>query len=120
MDRPTAHQSRRAPRNSWAWQAAVAGSLACALVFFTTVYRHSHAFSPATAARIHALSADHTDARTLFSGDFGPLAVLVDAPVLATGMDDPSRAAAVPAAAPTRPGALTAEPFQRPPPTRLV
>jgi hypothetical protein len=120
MDRPTAHQPRPARRNGRAWPAAVAGLLACALVFFTTVYRHSNAFSPATAARIHALSADHTDARALFAGDFGPLAILVDAPVLATTVDGPSEAAAVPRVAPERPLALTVVPLERPPPPRPV
>jgi hypothetical protein len=120
MDWPTAQQPWQARRNWLVWRAAVAAALACALIFFTTVYRHSSAFSPATAARIHALSADHTDARTLFAGDFGPLAALVDAPVLASTVDGPSQSAAVPAAAPERPRALMAVPFQRPPPSRPV
>jgi hypothetical protein len=98
----------------------VAGVLACALIFFTTVYRHSSGFSPATAARNYSLSADHTDARTLFAGDFGPLAALVDTPVLATTVDRPLLAPAVPAVAPERPLALIVTPFQRPPPLRLV
>jgi len=120
MDRPTAHRPRRARRNGQAWRAAVAGILACALILFTTVYRHSNAFSLATAARIHALSADHTDARTLFVGDFGPLAVLVDAPVLTTAVEGPSEAAAAPGVAPERPLALMVVPLQRPPPPRPV
>jgi hypothetical protein len=119
MDRPTAHRPRRA-RRSGAWRAAVAALLACALIFFTTVYRHSQAFSLATAARIHALSADHTDARTLFAGDFGPLVVLVDDPVPATAADGPSEAIAAPRVAPERPLALMAGPLQRPPPPRPV
>jgi len=98
----------------------VAGILACALVSFTTIYRHSHAFSPATAARIHALSADHTDSRTLFAGDFGPLAALADRPVLATPASRPSEAPAAPKVAPERPLALMVVPLQRPPPPRPV
>jgi hypothetical protein len=123
MDRPTAYQPRRARqarRNGQAWRAAVAGILACALILFTTVYRHSNAFSLATAARIHALSTDHTDARTLFAGEFGPLAILVDAPLLATTADRPSEAAAAPRVTPERPLALRVVPLERPPPPRPV
>jgi hypothetical protein len=94
--------------------------LACALLFFTTAYRHSSDFSPATAARIYALSADHTDARALFAGDFGPLAVLVDMPAVGTTVDRPSQSPVVPAVAPERPVALIVTPFRRPPPTRPV
>jgi hypothetical protein len=94
--------------------------LACALLLFTTVYRHSSGFSPATAARIHALSTDHTDARALFAGDFGPLAALIDLPVVVTTLDCPSQALVVPAVAPERPIALIVTPFRRPPPSRPV
>ena len=103
-----------------AWRAAVVAALACALLLFTTVYRHSSGFSPATAARIHALSTDHTDARALFAGDFGPLAALIDLPVVVTTLDCPSQALVVPAVAPERPIALIVTPFRRPPPSRPV
>jgi hypothetical protein len=116
----TARQSERPGRAGRAWRGTLAAALACALLFFTTVYRHSSAFSPATAARIHALSADHTDARTLFAGDFGPLAVLVDAPVASIAVHHPSSAPAVPAVAPDRPLALVVTPFHRPPPSSSI
>jgi hypothetical protein len=112
---------RAQARPSWrAWQTALAAVLACALLFFTTVYRHSSAFSPATAARIHALSTDHTDSRTLFDSDFGPLAILADAPVPATVVDGSSEAAALPRVAPERPLALIVTPFRRPPPSDQI
>jgi hypothetical protein len=95
-------------------------TLACALLLFTTVYRHCSAFSPATAARIFALSTDHTDARTLFDGDFGPLAILAHMPAVRTTVDRPSPALVVPAVAPERPVALIVTPFRRPPPSRPV
>jgi hypothetical protein len=96
--------------------------LACALLFFTTVYRHSRAFSPATAARIHALSADHTDARTLFAGASGPLAVIAAA--AGTSRAPRPRAAyrveSQPEAGTARLLALiVASPRYRPPPTTL-
>jgi hypothetical protein len=112
---------RASRRRSWrTGRAALAAALACALIFFTTVYRHSSAFSPATAARIHALSADHTDARALFAGDFGPLAVVSDRPVVVTAVGQPSPPRAVPSAGPERPIALIVTPFRRPPPSRPV
>jgi len=120
MDRPTAHLPCRARRNWRACRAAAAGVLACALIFFTTAYRHSNAFSPATAARIHALSADPTDARTLFAGASGPLAAIA----VAAGTP-PARPAAcrVPSAPEPVTGRLLAlvvsSPRYRPPPIAL-
>jgi hypothetical protein len=105
---------RAAARRSGRTTLALA--LACALLAFTTIYRHSSGFSPATATRCHSLSTDHTDARTLFDGDFGPLAILTAAlrpaaQVLMTVTPPPVRCVTV---APRL--GLLATPFRRPPP----
>ena len=99
-------------------RSTLAMALVCALLVFTTIYRHSSGFSPATATRCHSLSTDHTDARTLFAGDFGPLAILATAlqavtPAPATAVVIPEPSVSIP----PRP-ALLVTPFRRPPPAR--
>ena len=89
--------------------------LVCALLNFTTLYRHSAGFSPATATRCHSLSTDATDAQTLFAGDFGPLAPVI-APALPVWVECWTWTTVAPRVAPERPVALVATPFRRPPP----
>jgi len=107
MIRAAARRSGRGP---------LAVALICALFVFTTAYRHSSGFSPATAARCHSLSTDHTDAQTLFDGDFGPLAMLATMLADVTPADLPVPVAPEPhVTARPRPALLVA-PFRRPPP----
>jgi hypothetical protein len=84
-------------------RAVLAIALCVTLVLFTTAYRFGPAFSPATAARCHSLSSDHTDARNVFDGAFGPL------PVVGHEAQRPS---------PTRMASVSPEAL--PPPQRLV
>ena len=93
-------------------------ALICALFVFTTAYRHSSGFSPATAARCHSLSTDHTDAQTLFDGDFGPLAILTMAVTAVMPAHPPVVAAAEPPVVAAPRPALLVTPFRRPPPAR--
>jgi hypothetical protein len=102
------------------WPAALAAVLACALLVFTTVYRNSSGFSPATAARCHSLSADHTSARALFVGDFGPLTAVLHTVLTPARPAGPVRLVPAPRPAPARPVALLSLPFRRPPPAGLV
>lgn len=95
-------------------------ALACALLLFTTVYRNSSGFSPATAARCHSLSTDQAEARALFAGDFGPLAVLVGSVVQPAPAFEPQTTPAVRRVPSERKLALIVAPFHRPPPSRLV
>lgn len=99
---------------------SLAVALACALLFFTTVYRNSSGFSPATAARCHSLSTDQTEARVLFAGDFGPLAVLAGSVAQPAPAFAPQSAPAVRRVPSERKLALIVAPFRRPPPSRLV
>src|ERR1700683_3887032 len=121
MLRATARQPWRARRASWAWRAGLAAGLACALLLFTTVYRHSRSFSPAIAARIHALSADHTDARTLFGGASGPLVAIAVAAGISPAPRPraPYRVESQPEAGTATLLALASSPRSRPPPTAL-
>jgi hypothetical protein len=101
------------------WRAALAALLVCALLVFTTIYRNSRGFSPATAARCHSLSTDHTSARTLFAGDFGPLAIVISTP---QSPAPPSPIVIIPGTvrtAPERRLSLVASPYYRPPPIPL-
>lgn len=93
-------------------------ALVGALLVFTTVYRHSSGFSPATAARCHTLSTDHSDARTLFDGDFGPLAILTATLTAAVPADLPVVVAPEPSVVAAPRPALLVTPFRRPPPAR--
>jgi hypothetical protein len=110
----------RKRRLDFRWRAATAALLACALLVFTVIYRNSKAFSPATAARCHSLSADRADARSLFDGDFGPLAAVVDDEVLLRPLDDlivtPPMDVPPPVVPPLD---LVVSPLRRPPPTRV-
>ena len=98
------------------WRGAVAALLASALLVFTTIYRNSSGFSPATAARCHTLSTDHTSARTLFAGDFGPLAILIGAPRPPAPPSPIVIIAGTVRTAPERQLSLVASPYHRPPP----
>jgi hypothetical protein len=91
--------------------------LVCALLVFTTVYRHSSGFSPATAARCHSLSTEHTAARTLFDGDFGPLAILATTLTDITPVTAPAPVAPAPRVTAIPRPALIVAPFRRPPPS---
>jgi hypothetical protein len=101
-------------------RSVLAAALICALLVFTAVYRNSSGFSPATGGRCHSLSTDHTSARALFAGDFGPLAVLFEAPLTPARAECPLRVAAAPRPAPERPVAQVTAPFRRPPPADLL
>lgn len=100
------------------WRTTLAVVLACALLSFTTVYRNGGGFQAATAARCHSLSTDHTSSRTLFAGDFGPLAVVTDNTLLLAPAPapDPAPRVDLDAPAPKRLLALVTTPFRRPPP----
>lgn len=95
---------------------AIALALVCALLAFTTIYRHSSGFSPATAARCHTLSTDHSDAQTLFDGDFGPLAILATGLAPVTPALVPVSIAPAPRVTAAARPALLVTPFRRPPP----
>jgi len=97
-------------------RASLAIALCIALVLFTTAYRLSPAFSPATAARCHSLSSDHTDARNVLDGAFGPLPVvghearLPSPPCIASACTEALRSR-------QRPVGLVLSPVRRPPPS---
>ncbi len=94
----------------------LAATLICALILFTTVYRNSGAFSPATATRCYSLSTDHTDAHSLFDADRGPLETVpgtLEPPGLLTA---PEFAPADLLVSSIQPRALSITPLHRPPP----